>query len=305
MPSSPPGRVRGVTSSLLASALFGTMFFVSGVIDASPQFVFGWRMILTLSCYAAALAWRPARTAARRFVGTLRRRRWMPLVLLATAAMVGYQMWLFAWTPFHGYGLDASLGYLLLPIALVVIGRLVFAERISPLQWTAVALAVIAVSADIIVTAAVSWVTFSIFIGYAAYFTARRRFGLDGPAVYAGEVVLLMPVSIVFVTTWHGASTAGGQIAVIAYGLAGAVAMFLYLQASRMLPISLFGLLSYVEPVLLFVAALVLGETLTVFGAAVYVLLAVALALLAVDGFGGAGRAGGARDAGAPTASDS
>ena len=44
-------------------------------------------------------------------------------------------------------------------------------------------------------------------------------------------------------------------------GLVSAVALALYMAASRLLPLGLFGLLSYVEPVLLALVALALGES--------------------------------------------
>ena len=44
-------------------------------------------------------------------------------------------------------------------------------------------------------------------------------------------------------------------------GIVSAVALALYMIASRWLPLGLFGLLSYVEPVLLVVVAWLLGES--------------------------------------------
>ena len=44
-------------------------------------------------------------------------------------------------------------------------------------------------------------------------------------------------------------------------GVVSAVALALYMAASRLLPMGLFGLLTYVEPVLLVLVALLLGET--------------------------------------------
>ena len=44
-------------------------------------------------------------------------------------------------------------------------------------------------------------------------------------------------------------------------GVLSAVALALYMMASRLLPLGLFGLLSYVEPVLLAMVALMLGES--------------------------------------------
>lgn len=285
VPGTQTHRVRGVTSSLVASVLFGGMFLIYGVVDASAESQFGWRMIVTVLCYGAALATRAGRAALLQLWNVLASAWWMPLILLLLSALVGFQMWLFAWTPGHGYGLDASLGYLLLPIALVLIGRLLFGEQVSSLQWIAVAVAVAAVVAKIVLTAAVSWVTFAVCIGYAVYFTVRKHTRLDLPATFGGEVVLLLPVAVGFVIFAPGATTAGGQTAVLIAGFAGMLAMSAYLGASRLLTLPLFGLLSYVEPVLMFVVSLLLGERLHPYDGAVYGLLAVALAVLAVDGF--------------------
>jgi chloramphenicol-sensitive protein RarD len=287
MPDTQTHRVRGVLSSLVASVLFGAMFLLYGVVDASAEAQFGWRMIVTTVCYGLTLATRPGRAALAQLWKVVTSAWWMPLVLVALAAVVGVQMWLFAWTPAHGYGLDAALGYLLLPIALVLIGRLLFRESVSRLQWLAVIIAVVAITAKVVLTAAVSWVTFAVCIGYAIYFTVRKHTRLDLPATFGAEVVVLLPVGIVFVLVAPGATSAGGQIAVIAAGLAGTLAMSAYLAASRLLTLALFGLLSYVEPVLMFVVSLVLGEHLHPFDVVVYTLLAVALTVLAVDGYRG------------------
>lgn len=294
MPRTDTHRTRGVASSLLASLLFGAMFLLYGTVDASPEAQFGWRMIVTLLCYGAALATRPGRAAFAQLWAVLRAAWYMPLVLVGLAVLVGVQMWLFAWTPGHGHGLDASLGYLLLPIALVLIGRVLFRETVSRLQWVAVGVAVVAIAAKIVLTAAVSWVTFAVCIGYAIYFTVRKHAGLDLPATFGAEVVVLMPVAVFFVASGPGAATTAAQLAVIGAGFAGTLAMTCYLGASRQLTLPLFGLLSYVEPVLMFAVSLILGETLHAFDLVVYGLLAAALALLAADGFRASRRAGAA-----------
>ena len=133
----------------------------------------------------------------------------MPPVLVLLSALVGFQMWLFAWAPGHGYGLDASLGYLLLPIGLVLIGRLLFREPVSRLQWVAVAAAVAAVAAKIVLTVAISWVTFAVWVGYAVYFTVRKHARLDLPASFVSVVSVLLPVAVGFSVFASGVASAG------------------------------------------------------------------------------------------------
>lgn len=283
---------RGVVSSLAASALFGAMFFLYGVVDASAEAQFGWRMIVTALCYVFVFATPAGRRAFAAFWRALTSAWWRPFVLVAMAAMVGFQMWVFAWAPVHGLGLDASLGYLLLPIALVLVGRLLFRENVSRGQWVAVAIAVVAIGAKVVLEGTLSWVALGICVVYAVYFTVRRHAGLDLPATFGAETALLIPLAVVFVLVMPGASTIGGRIAVIVAGFAGMLAMSAYLGASRLLGLPLFGLLSYAEPVLLFIAAMLLGARLRPWDPLVYGLLAVALVVLAVDGFRAARRIG-------------
>ena len=61
--------------------------------------------------------------------------------------------------------------------------------------------------------------------------------------------------------------------------------MFLYLGAASLLSLSIFGLLSYVEPVLLLVAAVAMGEQLFLRDAFTYAPIVLALSVLALDGF--------------------
>lgn len=274
----------GVLFSLAASALFGTIFLLAGISDASPEWLFAWRMIITLACYALLLLTRAGRRYGRAAWATVRRTRWMPLLLAATAFLVGVQMWLFAWAPAHGYALDATLGYLLLPIGLVFVGRIAFRDRVSALQWVAIGVAACAVLLSIVETAALSWVTAVIAAGYALYFGLRRRFRLEGPEVFAMEVALITPVAAALIASAWQADAGAAPLPVLLFGLSGTAAMVMYLAAASRLSMPVFGLLTYVEPVLMFVVALLLGEHLSTTDVWVYLLLAVALAALGVDG---------------------
>ncbi|WP_188703277.1 hypothetical protein [Microbacterium nanhaiense] len=62
------------------------------------------------------------------------------------------------------------------------------------------------------------------------------------------------------------------------------VALLLYLRASELLPFGLFGLLTYVEPVLLAIVSItILGESLTPIDLLIYGPIAVALCPLGIE----------------------
>ena len=81
-------------------------------------------------------------------------------------------------------------------------------------------------------------------------------------------MLLLMPVALWFVQSGeHGFDVASHRPALYTLipllGALSALALISYILASRMLAFSLFGLLSYVEPVLLVCVALLLGESIS------------------------------------------
>ena len=67
-------------------------------------------------------------------------------------------------------------------------------------------------------------------------------------------------------------------------GVLSAVALALYMAASRLLPLGLFGLLSYVEPLLLVLAALLMGERIQPGQEPMYALIGAGVLLLALEG---------------------
>ncbi|MEV7620139.1 EamA family transporter RarD [Microbacterium sp. NPDC089321] len=277
---------RGVVASLVASAMFGAIFYIAAQLQSSAEVVYAWRVVVTLALYALALLHPGARRGVVIIWRRLRARWWMPLLALLLASIIGMQLWLFMWAPMHGHGLDAGLGYLLLPISLVLSGRFLMRAHVSSMQWVVVTLAVIAVAIKIVATPQLSWVTWAICLPYAVYFVLRQRFGLDEPMAFGFELTAMMPLAAWFLlSAGSGPQSAGELTGLLAVGVIGGIAMVLYLAASNLLSMPVFGLLSYAEPVLLVVVAVLLGERMQGADLLVYGILAVALALLAFEGF--------------------
>ena len=189
----------------------------------------------------------------------------IPCVLL-TSFLVGLQLWMFMWGPLNGHGLDVSLGYFLLPLTMILTGRIVYGEHLSHLQKIATALAVVGVANELYRTGGFSWTTLVVAIGYPLYFVLRKKIGIDNLGGLWLDMLLMVPVALWFVLAGGhidlGAQRQALYALVPLMGVISAAAGFAYILASRLLPFSLFGLLSYVEPVLLVAVALLLGDNL-------------------------------------------
>ena len=265
MTASSPHAVRfGVACSVVASVLFALMYYQAALLaPLGSTAIYGWRILLTAPFLGVFLIlssrWDEVTTIWRR----LRVQPSLGLVLLLSSGLLGVQLWLFMWAPINGHGLDVSLGYFLLPLTLVLTGRLCFGERISRLQQVACALAAVGVVNELMFAPRVSWPAFVVAFGYPCYFALRRVLRTNHLGGMWFDMVLSLPVGLWFVAAPLPAGADALQhpvLGILVLGVLSAVALALMIASSQRLKLGLFGLLSYVEPALLVVVSLVLGE---------------------------------------------
>ena len=282
--------IKGITASILASVLFGGIYYLSPfLVPLDGEQIFGWRVLLTLPFTTALLLWRGESVRLRQMWRSVCRTPRLALYLLLSAAMLGVQLWLFMWAPLHGRALPVSLGYFLLPLVMVLAGRVVFGEKLSRAHQISTALAAAGVGFELWRSGSLSWEMWLVALGYPAYFVLRRRLRTDHLGGHWLDMALLAPVALFFMLREPSSLALLPQHPVLLVllpllGVLSAVALALYMAASRWLPMTLFGLLSYVEPVLLVVAALLLGESMAPGQWPTYALIFAAVGVLVLDG---------------------
>ena len=257
---------RGVLLSVVASFLFSALYFLSPrLAPLTGQEVFGWRIVFTLPCLLALMA--VTRNWAD-LLGLLRRLKARPVLLplvMLSSALFAVQLWLFLWAPIQGRGLQVALGYFLLPLTMIFTGRILYKERLSRLQQLAVLLAALGVANQIVQVGELAWETWVVALGYPIYFTLRRQLKTDHLGGLLCDMLLMLPVAMWF--AWSGGKLVENfAVAPALYGLIplmgviSAWALTNYILASRLLPMGLFGLLGYIEPVFLVLVAILMGE---------------------------------------------
>ncbi len=279
---------RGILASVFASVMFGTMYYIVTLMaPLTAQEIFTARMMLTgpLVCVAITVMreW-PLVGAA---VLQVRYRPWLVLVYLLNAANVAGQLWLFMWAPLHGKALEASLGYFLMPLVMVLIGRVIYREPMSSWQIAATGLAALGVGHELWRVGSFSWIVLFIAFGFPMLFVLRRAFRIagQGGALIELNLVFLFACAL-FVRDGFPFASLTPQLSglVLVIAAISAASMLAYYAASRLLPFSLFGLLGYLEPVLLAIVAFVLGETLQPSELFTYVPIWLAVMVLVLEG---------------------
>ena len=199
----------------------------------------------------------------------LRNRRAM-LLLGVTALLIGANWLLYVYAVNSGHILAGSLGYYLNPLANVLLGRIVLKERLSWLQWAAVALAAAGIAALAAGALGQLWISIALCLSFASYGLLRKIAPVDATAGLAIETALLAP----FAAAWLVWSFSSGQptfgdssadIVLIAMaGVVTTVPLLLFTAAARLLPYSMLGMLQFIAPTLQFlIAVLLYGEPFT------------------------------------------
>ncbi len=259
--------ILGVILAILSNLLFGVLYAYSRFLaPLSGTQVFIWRM---LAMWAALVGYLliSGRLGFHidklKALGTVKQWAWL---LLPTPIFLS-QFWLFMWAPVNGQGVQTAMGYFLFPLMMVVFGCLLFGEKLSRLQWLAVGFAALGVGSEIIRTQSVSWATLWVCGTYPLYYILRRMQGIGAVTGLLVDLTIFAPFAVAYLFLFAPSSLSlmsgsGFFILMLAgLGVMSVLAMKTNVDASQMLPVNVYGMMSYLEPALLFILAVtVLGN---------------------------------------------
>ncbi len=257
------GSLASVSSSVLFSLMFLFGLFMQPL---SGTQVASWRILMMLLSLVLLVSFTKQWQHVFNYLKTLNTPKEWLLFILPTP-ILGGQIWLFMWGPVNGFGLDVTLGYFLLPLVMILIGRFFYHESMSQLQWLAAFCAAMGIGYDIFQYGTMSWVTLFACLGYPPYYLLRRKLAVPPITGLLSDLTLLTPVVLIMLYSNGGFSMAVESnkfwYLLPLLGAFSALAMSLSMVASSKLPVSLFGALSYLEPMLLFVLSItVLNQSL-------------------------------------------
>ena len=202
------------------------------------------------------------------------------------------QFWLFMWAPINGQGVQTAMGYFLFPLMMVLFGCVLFGEKLSRLQWLAVGFAALGVGSEIVRTQSVSWATLWVCGTYPLYYIIRRLQGIGAITGLLVDLTIFAPFALGYLCfiAPSSLSLVGGSsffiMMLIGLGILSVLAMKTNVDASQMLPVNVYGMMSYLEPALLFILAItVLGNPFESAMLYSYGLIWLGIAFLIIHGF--------------------
>lgn len=182
---------------------------------------------------------------------------------LASSVLLTVNWLVYVWAVNAGHVIESSLGYFLVPLVNITLGRFVLDERLRPAQWLAIALATVGVGLQLVQLGRLPWIALTLAGSFGIYGLLRKRSPLGPLAGLTLETLLLFPLAAgLLVWQAHAGTGALGQAPAVTQGLilcAGVVTsipLLLFAYGARRLRLTTLGLLQYVAPTVQFMLGL-------------------------------------------------
>lgn len=265
-----PDSQRGLIAVLGTSLIWGFLAVYFKLLGHVPAMdVLAHRVIWSLVSFLVilgvqgkfALLWR-----------TIRSRQGIPILI---AALVMGANWFFYILSIQaGHTMEVSIAYYIFPMVAVLIGVVVFRERLATLQWVAIGLATTGILVLTIGLGVAPWSALIIATTFGIYGMIKKTVTVEATISVTAETAFLAPLAALWLLLPHPASPDPAAahfgsdwittLLLIGTAPLTAIPLMLFSYASRRIPLSTLGVVLYINPTLqFFVATLLFGEPFT------------------------------------------
>lgn len=248
------------------------------------------RILWSLVFTAVILFFRRERFAAVRAVFR-DKQEWKRLTLAGIVVCINWGMYI--WAVSNDHILDSSLAYYMNPILAILIGTLVFREKLSRIQWMAVAVTFTGLVITIIRYRQIPWVALVIGGSFAVYGALKKTVKSDAVVSTFMETLTLAPLFLTLViwmeslgTGAIGAMQGWQWLLLPVSGIVTTVPLLFFSSGMKTTPMTLSGILMYINPTLQFlISVLLYHETFTATHAILFGFVWSGLVLYLISGF--------------------
>jgi chloramphenicol-sensitive protein RarD len=196
--------------------------------------------------------------------------------LLLSSALIGVNWGFYIWAVNAGMTVEASLGYYINPLVNVVLGLIIFKERLTVLQWAAVGLAAAGVLVLTVGTGSFPWLSLILAFSFGFYGLAKKRLTVDPLEALGAETLILFPLAAAWLAfrelTGGGViaillsgglpgGAPGGSFLLLFSGVATSLPLLWFAVAAKRLPLSTMGFIQFLSPTIqLLIGVLVFHE---------------------------------------------
>ena len=201
--------------------------------------------------------------------------------------------WLiYIWAVNAGFIVETSLGYFIAPLVNVLLGVLVFRERLRAPQWAAVALAAAGVLYLTVTYGSLPWIALGLASSFGCYGLVKKKAPLGSLEGLTLETAILILPAALYLALLQGTgegsfvrARVATDLLLIGGGVITIGPLLMFASAVQRIPLSVIGILQFIAPTIqFFLGILVYSEPFT--RAQLFGFIAVwgALIVFSVDG---------------------
>jgi chloramphenicol-sensitive protein RarD len=246
----------GLWYGVAAYSLWGLLTLYWRLFPNVPAIqVLGHRIVWSFVVLVAitAVPWRQRRAALQSVTP-----RVLGLYALA-AVLIGVNWFLYVYSVNNGFIVESSLGYFITPLVNVLMGVVVFRERLRQMQWVAVAFAFAGVVWLTLAYGTLPWIGLALAGSFGSYGLVKKQAPLPSLEGLAVETAVLLVPAALYLMALHRNGTgaflhlgATTDLLLVAGGIVTVIPLLLFATAVRRIPLSVVGILQYIAPTIQF-----------------------------------------------------
>ena len=202
------------------------------------------------------------------WLGKAIRRPRVLLIFALSGALLTVNWLVYIWGVNAGFIVETSLGYFINPLVNVLLGYLFLKERLRPMQWGALAVALAGVLYLTFSYGAFPWIALTLAFSFGLYGLIRKTATLNSAeGLFVETAVLFLPaLGFLLFHELRGTGALGHvdgltTLLLIGAGAATSIPLILFAAGARRVTLTTLGLLQYIAPTMQFLlGVLVFGE---------------------------------------------
>jgi chloramphenicol-sensitive protein RarD len=177
------------------------------------------------------------------------------LYIFFASILIAINWGLYIWAVNSDRIVDSSLGYYINPLLAVVLGVIIYKEKLGYWTGTALAIASVGVIIKTVQYGKIPWISLGLAITFALYGAIKKSVKANSIVGLTLETAMLTPFAAAYIVTRQvsglGAFETEGALVItllIGAGVVTAVPLLLFASGAKRLPMSLIGFTQYISP---------------------------------------------------------
>ena len=187
------------------------------------------------------------------------------LAILTLSSLIVTSNWsLYIWAVNNGRILESSLGYFINPLFSIMLGTLIFKERLSKIQWLAIGIATAGVCSEIVALGRLPFVSLGLAFTFGLYGLLKKLSATESIVGFTVETMLITPFALAWLI-WrqhsgmaHFPYGVWTTLLLFGTGIATSAPLIMFAWGVKRSAMTTVGLIQYTSPILIFITGTVI-----------------------------------------------